>query len=179
VGEVGRARLLAGGLGDAVAGLRRAFTLVGIAHRGFLLTPAASALASVFAFLPVAFATLSRDWPLIASGNLPEAIRPFPPLAACRSFAAAKASNRAIATTLGVDEKTVRNDARAEKSAPAPKKPSDNNVAKSASAENSAPPAPAPSISGAAAANLVHRREVGAAERKERVKGDVHLRPIA
>jgi hypothetical protein len=90
-----------------------------------------------------------------------------------------KASNRAIATAVKVDEKTVRNENKsADTSADKTKKPES---IQQQGADQSAPPAPAPSppprvISGAAAANLVHRREVGAAERKERIM--VRPRPM-
>lgn len=48
-------------------------------------------------------------------------------------------SNRKIAKTLNVDEGTVRNDVRAENSAPGSKKGKQNKGGKNTSAENSAP----------------------------------------
>jgi hypothetical protein len=65
-------------------------------------------------------------------------------------------SNRAIAKTLGTDEKTIRNDA-AEKSALAIKKLNQINEAEVPTAENSA-------LSGSAAARLVEREAAEAAE---------------
>jgi hypothetical protein len=52
--------------------------------------------------LPVALAALSaaRPFALFGSGNLPTPIRPLPPLAVCRSFAAFSSSGR---TARGLD----------------------------------------------------------------------------
>jgi N6-adenosine-specific RNA methylase IME4 len=67
-----------------------------------------------------------------------------------------KVSNRAIAKTLGVDEKTIRNDG-AERSAGSGKNVSPVKGATASAAEKSAPPTPR-EVSGAAAAKIVERR---------------------
>jgi N6-adenosine-specific RNA methylase IME4 len=77
------------------------------------------------------------------------------------------ASNRQIATTLGVDEKTIRNDI-AENSAPSDKNSNENNVASKANAENSAPV----EFSGERAAKLVERRQTASADRLAKVAAD-------
>jgi N6-adenosine-specific RNA methylase IME4 len=87
------------------------------------------------------------------------------------------ASNRQIARTLGVDEGTVRNDTRAENSAPKSKKANDNNGPAGSTAENSA----AKEFSGERAAKLVERRETATADRLAKVAADearvLQLRP--
>jgi hypothetical protein len=72
-----------------------------------------------------------------------------------------EAANRQIATALGIDEKTVRNDA-AENSAGTVKKANKNNEAKAPSADNSAPV-----ITGAVAAKLLQRKERVEEQREE------------
>jgi N6-adenosine-specific RNA methylase IME4 len=99
-----------------------------------------------------------------------------------------KVSNRAIAKTLGVSHTQVATDIAGKKLPASPEKLSQNNAPKNDDGNLLPPTAPTPSsppraISGAAAANLVHRREVGAAERKQRVTEDeqriLNLRPVA
>jgi hypothetical protein len=71
-----------------------------------------------------------------------------------------------------LDEKTIRNEKKgADMSATGVGK-SESFQQQGADQSAPAPSSPPRIISGAAAANLVHRREVGAAERKERVTED-------
>jgi N6-adenosine-specific RNA methylase IME4 len=77
-----------------------------------------------------------------------------------------QASNRAIAEMLKVDEKSIRNDL-AEASAVAPEKPKETTAPVVGNAELSAP-----SMSGAAAAKLVERRETAKEDRLARVAAD-------
>jgi N6-adenosine-specific RNA methylase IME4 len=78
-------------------------------------------------------------------------------------------SNRAIAQTLGVSHQTINNDLSAGKKLPA-------SAAESKEPADAAPaagkPLPASSLSGTAAAKLVHRRETGKEQRQERVQAD-------
>jgi N6-adenosine-specific RNA methylase IME4 len=86
------------------------------------------------------------------------------------------ASNRAIATSLGVNEATVRRDT-ASFAAPQSEKTNENNNLKIGAAANDAP-----TISGTAAAKLVKRREIGGALRKQKKVDDetriINLRPV-
>jgi hypothetical protein len=76
-----------------------------------------------------------------------------------------QASNRAIAKAVKLDEKTIRNEKKGADTSATGVGKSESFQQQGADQSAPAPSSPPPAISGDAAANLVHRREVGAAER--------------